>query len=122
MKLLEDLKRIERVDRLIRLKATGSPKELAVRLGISKRSIYNIIENMKAMGASIYYCHRQRSYCYERELEFIYGFRDGEGKKIFGGNGDFNIWVQDFCIGRVHICHKTNEIIHIQGNSIPSYF
>lgn len=104
MTFLERLACIERLDQLIRLKATGSPKELADKLDISKRSIQNLLEDMEAMGASIYYCSQRRSYCYERELQFIYGFRDQDGKKIFGGWSNFNIWMQNFCIGGSYFC------------------
>lgn len=97
MKLLETLERIERIDQLIRLKATGSPKELASRLEISERSVYNLIDTMKAMGAVIYYCTKRRSYCYDGELQFFYGFDKKERKRIFGGWSNFNIWAQDFC-------------------------
>jgi hypothetical protein len=85
MTFIEKLRCIERVDQLIRLRATGSPTELANRLNISKRSVHNLLEDMRNMGASIYYCHRQRSYCYELEMQFVFGFQDGKGKQIFGG-------------------------------------
>lgn len=97
MTFIEKLKCIERVDQLIRLKATGTPQELAKRLNMSKRSVCNLINEMRDMGAEIEYCTRHRSYCYERELHFIFGFLDVDGNRIFGGTGDFNIWVQDFC-------------------------
>jgi len=105
MTFIERLECIDRLDQLIRLKATGSPKELAEKLNISKRSIHNLLEDMKNLGASIYYCSRRRSYCYKRELQFIYGFREENGKRIFGGCGNFNTWGQDFCINSLHLCH-----------------
>ncbi len=96
MKLLDMLERIERVDQLIRLKATGRPKELACRLNISERAVYNLIDTMKIMGAPIYYSSERRSYCYSKKARFIYGFEPGEEERIFGG-GYVNNWVKNYC-------------------------
>lgn len=87
---------MKRVDQLIRLKATGTPAELASRLGMSKRSVKNIIGDMRKMGASIYYCFRQRSYCYEGEVEFFFGYFDVDGKEIFGGKGTLTFGGRNF--------------------------
>lgn len=89
MKLLESLERIERIDQLVRLKATGTPKCLARRLEISERSIHRLIEMMKSMGAPIYYSISRQSYCYEKEVEFRFGFylNDGHSEELFGGTG-----------------------------------
>lgn len=40
MAIEEILSRIERMDQLIKMKATGSPEELAERLKISKRQVF----------------------------------------------------------------------------------
>ena len=45
--------RIERIDRLIRLKATGSPKEFAKKLGISESSLYEYLRYLKDKGGPI---------------------------------------------------------------------
>lgn len=88
MKLVELLKRIERIDQLIRLKATGTPKRLAEKLEISERSVHRIIDTMKNMGAPIYYCLTRQSYCYEDDVEFKYGFyiKKGEAQAMVGGH------------------------------------
>ncbi|MEO0900157.1 MAG: hypothetical protein AAFY71_27345 [Bacteroidota bacterium] len=85
MKLIETLERIERVDQLIRLKATGRPTELACRLGISESSLYNLIDKMRCMGAEIYFCPMKSSYCYKTDVRFIYGFIPQCRGKIYGG-------------------------------------
>ncbi|MEO0403669.1 MAG: HTH domain-containing protein [Bacteroidota bacterium] len=84
MKLIHTLKRIERIDQLIRLKATGRPGDLAKRLNISVRSVYQTIDMMKEMGAEIYYCSQKRSYCYEGDMKFIYGFKSRQVKQAMG--------------------------------------
>ena len=75
MKFIDTVKRIERLDSLIRRKSTGNPKSLAHNLQISERSIYNLINNMKDLGAPIYYCSYRQSYCYEYNVNFSFGFK-----------------------------------------------
>lgn len=67
----EKLKVIERLHYLIRRKGTGSPVHLANRLNISERCLYNLLNEMKSMGAPIYYNKTKRSYCYEYKVEFV---------------------------------------------------
>ncbi len=74
MTLIEKLKLLDRVHQLIRRKATGTPKQLAKRLDMSERCLYNIISLLKEMGGPIYYCSAKQSYCYERSVDFAIGF------------------------------------------------
>lgn len=85
MTLLEKLKLIERMDQLIRMKATGNPKDLASRIDKSERCVYQIIKLMKEMGAPIYYCFRYQSYCYEYQVNFNVGFTH-KTKMVIGGS------------------------------------
>ena len=93
MKFIEKMKQIERVDGLIRRKATGSPKELANRIGVSERTVYDCIETMKLMNAPIFYCRNCCSYCYEKKVRFSFGFKDLglNENSIIGGNNSFNL-------------------------------
>ena len=50
MQFIQKIQVIERVDRLIKLKSTGTAYELSRRLCVSKRSVYNILELMRNMG------------------------------------------------------------------------
>lgn len=87
MTLMEKIRIIERTDALIRRKGTGSPKELANRLNISERYVYQLINLMKEMGAPIQYCSERKSYCYEFSVEFSIGFtqKQQDLRKIKGG-------------------------------------
>lgn len=76
MTFLEKLNAIERLDQLIRLKATGSPDTIANQLGISRRAVFNLINLMKGMNAPIEYCNYQQSYYYQFECELTVGFFD----------------------------------------------
>jgi predicted DNA-binding transcriptional regulator YafY len=49
---------------LIKNKRTGTPQQLAEKLGVSKRTTYNYIGTLKNMGAPILFCYLSNSYCY----------------------------------------------------------
>ncbi len=66
-----DIRIIIRLNELIAAEQTGSPKELASKLNISIRSVYNYIAFMKKeMKAPIVYNYQRLSYVYENECEF----------------------------------------------------
>ncbi len=73
-KLLQQIELIERIDQLIRLRATGTPKKLAQRLDLSEASLYRLIETIKGMGAPVEYSLRYQSYIYSSEVNFTCGF------------------------------------------------
>ena len=82
--------RISRIDRLIRLKATGSPADLAQRLEISESGLYRYIGYMQLMGAPIIFCKSRNSYVYEDNGKFQMGFvttpiNNNELSTTFGG-------------------------------------
>lgn len=83
MRFFEKIKVIERIDQLIKMKATGSARDLAKRLNVSKSTMYEIIDTMKNMGAEIEYCNHRKSYYYIHEKVLAIGFV--EKSKIYGG-------------------------------------
>jgi biotin operon repressor len=56
-----------RILKLADLKSTGSPDELAFRLGISKRSVKRIVSEIRENGQNIRYSPLRRSYVTEKE-------------------------------------------------------
>ena len=62
--------RIKMIDYLIKIKATGSPPQLARRLTISESTLYEYLAFMKKCGAPISYCKHRCSYYYEEEGYF----------------------------------------------------
>lgn len=102
MNIIDIKEELERVDRLIRLKATGSPKELAERLQISERHVYRIINQLKEIGCPVYFDKDRCSYCYSNEGKLIFKFSNNELEnnsmnKIKGGcvENHFNILFTD---------------------------
>jgi len=78
LEFLQKVQVIERVDRLIKLKSTGTAEDLSKRLCISRRSVYNIIELMRNMGAPVEYCLIRRTYYYSYQCDFMLGFVDSK--------------------------------------------
>ncbi len=74
MRFEKKIRIMERMDALIRRSATGSPKNLASRLNISERSLYELINVMKSMDAPIYFCSSKNSYRYSYEVVLSIGF------------------------------------------------
>lgn len=64
MKFLEQCKKLEYLDYLISMRATGNPKQLAERLNISERTLYNYLNILKEMGGKIEYNPYIESYYY----------------------------------------------------------
>ncbi len=71
MSLTTSIERMQRLNYLIGKKATGTPQELANKLGISKRMLYEYLDAMKDMGLSIRYCKCSRSYFYLDNIRLI---------------------------------------------------
>lgn len=69
-----NIRRIERLDRLIRTKASGTPRDLAKKLKISERSLYYHLKLIKEMGAPVKYSKSRNCYYYEYEGKLILGF------------------------------------------------
>lgn len=96
-KLSEQIKVIERIDQLIRLKCTGTPKQLADRLEVSETTVYRILDAMKQFDAPIVYDISNQSYIYQTQVSFKFGFFTkelsfGEAREINAG-GAFSFYV-----------------------------
>ncbi len=86
------IERISQIDRLVRFRKTGTAKELANKLGISRSTLFETFEVMKAFGAEIAYCPHRQTYYYTQEGRFEIGFKpknklsEDEMEKITGGH------------------------------------
>jgi len=78
MKLGNYLHRVEKIDRLIQRRSTGSPSELAVVIGISESMLYNYLQFMRQSGAPIEYSKRRKTYFYRHKGAFSFGFKTKE--------------------------------------------
>jgi hypothetical protein len=75
MRRFVDLVKLDRLDRLIRRHATGSPAQLAERLGMSRSSLFEFISFLRdEMQAPVQYSKNLNSYVYEYVPRFYLGF------------------------------------------------
>lgn len=108
MKFIEQIQTLERLDQLIRLKATGTPIELASRLNVSERTAYNLIEALRDLGVVISYCKQKKSYYYESRVTIQFLKVQVENtKNIQGGENKLPFFsiLQNFCSGASDICN-----------------
>lgn len=61
------IERLERIDRLVRMKATGTPKELAERLNISESTLYETLQLMKEKDCPLIYDKLKQTYHYDED-------------------------------------------------------
>ncbi|HEX2970332.1 MAG TPA: hypothetical protein VHO46_14635 [Bacteroidales bacterium] len=74
---MEQISRIERLDYLIRNRATGTPAELAIKLGMSKSQTFLLLKLIKEkMKAPVFYSRAHQSYCYDKDVRFTFGFSE----------------------------------------------
>lgn len=80
---------LKRMNTLIRLKATGSPRQFAERLEIGESTLYKYISTLKCeFGAPVAYDSQRESYYYRTEGELKLGFQNlhhSEAIKTVGG-------------------------------------
>lgn len=96
MSLHTYLNRIHRLDALIRQKRTGTPGELADKLGISERWLFSFLEEIKTeLDCPIHYSRLQRSYIYNKPGKVFIGFLGHEEldrdslKRLSGGANSY---------------------------------
>ena len=100
-KFFEILELIDRLDGLIRRKATGKPSQLARRLNVCERKVYQLIDMLRNLGAPVAYCSQRESYYYEIDVEFRRDLfvQKVDAEKIKGGESFLReFWVlHDLC-------------------------
>lgn len=74
MSLKHKIERVERMHELIRYKRTGKPDQFARKMGLSESMLYNLLKELKELGAPIAYCRYRESYEYMHPVEFRIGF------------------------------------------------
>ncbi len=94
--IVKQIALLDRVDQLIRMKATGRPNQLAKRLQVSEATVFRIIDTMKELNAPIYYDLTRQSYLYSETTTFKCGFYleeldDQTERNIFGGQAFTNL-------------------------------
>lgn len=63
---INQINRLQQLDQLIRQKRTGNADELATTLGISRRQVYNWLDELKSLGLEIGYDRYRQSFIYNK--------------------------------------------------------
>ncbi len=69
MDLITNAQLLARIHNQILHKSTGTAKQFAVKLEISKRTLYRRIKDLKEMGAEVVFDRIRMSYVYKNEVE-----------------------------------------------------
>jgi len=86
MYVIEDLKRIHKIHKLIFSQQTGSPDEFASTLCVSRRVLYYMLQELKNMGAEISYNRCKHTFYYDNRFNL-----DMEIKVSYLGEHEMNI-------------------------------
>jgi predicted DNA-binding transcriptional regulator YafY len=70
MCLIKYIERLQRIDKLIVMKATGTPEEFAEKLGIKRSTLFQSLQEMRDMGVDIRYSWSRQSYYYGDDRRF----------------------------------------------------
>lgn len=66
--------RLELLDVIIRRRQSGSADQIAHKLGVSRRTVFEYIEILKSLGADIEYDNYRKSYHYKHGGKFYFKF------------------------------------------------
>lgn len=90
MEFIRQIERLQLMNKLIREQRTGSPEDLAERLGVSRRQLYVYLEYLKDMGVDIQFSRRLNSFVFACEKQVYIDWRfeilePAEMRKAMGG-------------------------------------
>lgn len=109
--IFEELFLLQRVDHLIRTRATGTPTQLASRLSICERDVYRLIADLRDQGFPIAYDRQADTYYYVEPVKLDICIMVGTEKllTIQGGEKKINFFspLPDFGSGGADICNAS---------------
>jgi len=72
--ILKVKEQLEMLHQLIENGRTGSPVELALRLGVTDRTVKKYISDLRKLGARIEFCRHRSTYYYSKPVTFRFGY------------------------------------------------
>ncbi len=69
MKLFEYLDRISMMHKLVSRQKTGTPEELARHLGVSRTTLYELLDELRSRGAPITYSKSAKTFFYSQPYD-----------------------------------------------------
>lgn len=94
MNILQNFNRIEKLHQLILAEKTGSPVQLAKQLGISRATLYVLIDELNSLNIKVAYSRKYETFYYEKKVEMTIQFKiemldSDELNKFNGGSLHF---------------------------------
>ena len=71
MNFIKNINRVEKLHTLILNEKTGSPKELAESLGISRATLYILIDELGSLNMPVAYSRKHETFYYEKEVKQV---------------------------------------------------
>ena len=95
MKIFEYLDRISMMHRLVSGQKTGTPEEFARQLGVSRTSLYELIDELRSRGAPIAYSKSAKTFFYRQPYDIaitclLHPLTYSEEKENAGGTNIFS--------------------------------
>lgn len=87
MSLVKYIARLQRMDLLIAMRATGSPDEFAIKMNLSRSTLFEMIQEMKGLGVDIRYSSLSSSYYYADERRIIIKVQRTENESSLKARG-----------------------------------
>lgn len=90
MTLFQQIDRMKYIHHLINKERTGNPDSFACKLQLSKRQLFNILDEMRILGLDIRYSKMRETYFYsgDKYLDISYSLRElseDEVNNIYAG-------------------------------------
>ena len=108
--LFSQIERLQFLYKLIETEQTGKPEELAKELHISRRQLYNLLDEFNLLGGSVKYNRIRQTFYFTRPLVFkveiqIRPLTEEEMKENNGGSSFFSF--------RARLLHGTNIFLYL---------
>ena len=104
MNILQNFNRIEKLHQLILAEKTGSPVQLAKQLGISRATLYVLIDELNSLNIKVAYSRKYETFYYEKKVEMTIQFKiemlDSDELNKFNGGSLHFFLPSDFSDGR----------------------
>ena len=118
MQLFETIDRARRMHGLIQREATGDPQQFAKRLHLCRRQFFNVLDELRDLGAEIRYDRARCTYFYANEFDLqivikCFSIDEKEQKRISGGFFfEKKYRVQFYCTEAIYFCVVIKRMVH----------
>lgn len=108
MEFIKQIERLQLLNKLVREKRTGSPEELAERLGVSRAKLYLILEELRDRNVCVKFNKRINSFEYEAckgiNLEFSFRILRQDEEKMINGGKIINFFSESIILDGANLC------------------